>query len=667
MKKPLFLILIYSVYGWLDLYAQNSNERINTVGLFAFHPAQEKHYQFWKACGYNTIQFIDIAISLPKEKRKEFYEKTRRGIDDAHKAGLKVGIIIQSNILPYPKNWWETYDLDNKDSTDARLNEIREGARELSNADFFTFFSGDPGGSTRPMGLKGVEKWMEMSRKVHEIVKREAPHAFYNANIWAITHWDHIGISPFTVDFWDKEITYGKKIISENHFIDKNCGIEFPLHNYYRSLAFKSYADADKDPELFPVAADIKKLKSRGVKRMWGWAHFIIDEVDDGYTGYSGTKRHPSQSETRYIYQLISGARKAELNGMFSFTDGPGSEIEAINVYAFGRFCVDASLTPAAAIDEFSAYIANKDSKPLLAQVIRFIENNSTWEASIPMKFQIKKFDCNIADATQALQHLALVVPNPDPSFPLPEDPAEYLEKLKRRLEDIRANDSAVKAEALKNRQEERLKQDWASLKYFQEENRNTNAANPGESRAVFMGNSITAQWKTLDAGFFRGKLYINRGIGGQTTAQMLVRFRQDVIDLKPAVVVIMGGTNDLAGLGGLVSVENIFGNIVSMAELAKANGIKVVLCSVLPAYDYACCPGMDPAPKIADLNQRLRAYAEGNKTAYVDYFSAMVNEENKGMKAALTLDGVHPNKEGYHIMEPLVEKAIRSVLMLKP
>ena len=661
LRKLALSALCIGLSCGLSAYAQNGVQKIRSIGLYAYEPAEAKHYRFWRACGYNTLQFIDVAVSLPREQHQKFYDRIAKGIADAQRAGFKVGIIIQSNIAPYPREWWETYNPAIKDSMDARLNDIAVGVKLLSKADFFTFFGGDPGGSPVPLGQKGIERWMEMSRKVQSIVKREAPHAFYNANIWAVSHWDDKTFNPFYVHFWDKEVDYGKKIVATDNFINKDCGIEFPLHNYYRSLALKAYFDVKRAPEPYPVADDVGKLKARGVKRMWGWAHFLIDEVDDGYTGYSGTKRHPAQAETRYIHHLIENARKVGLNGMFSFTSGPGSEIEAMNVYAFGKSCTDASLTPEQGIDEFSGFIADKTSKHLLSQVIRFIENNSTWEASIPEKFQIEKLGCDLAGIDGALQALAAVKPNPDPSFPLPETPGEYLEKLRSRLKDIKAKDTAGKVELWRT-QNERLKQDWACLKCFQEENRQIGLPKPGERRVVFMGNSITARWGQVDSIFFAGKPYFNRGVSGQITAQMLIRFRQDVIDLGPAAVVILGGTNDIAGIGGLVSVETVFGNIVSMAQLAKANGIRVVLCSVLPVFDYACCPGMEPVAKIADLNQRLKAYADKNDVVYLDYFTSMA-AENKGMKTSLTSDGVHPNKEGYHIMEPLVDEAINKAL----
>jgi lysophospholipase L1-like esterase len=161
---------------------------------------------------------------------------------------------------------------------------------------------------------------------------------------------------------------------------------------------------------------------------------------------------------------------------------------------------------------------------------------------------------------------------------------------------------------------------------------------------------------------FFKDRPYINRGISGQTTPQMLLRFRQDVIDLQPKAVVILAGTNDIAGNTGPSTLEMIEDNLASMAQLAKANGIKVILCSVLPAFDYPWRPGMEPNVKIPELNKWIKAYAEKNKFIYVDYFSAMADDRN-GLPSDLSKDGVHPNKKGYEIMQPMVEKAIAKAL----
>ena len=179
------------------------------------------------------------------------------------------------------------------------------------------------------------------------------------------------------------------------------------------------------------------------------------------------------------------------------------------------------------------------------------------------------------------------------------------------------------------------------------------------------MGNSITDAWIRISPEFFKGKPYFDRGISGQTTPQMLIRFRPDVIKLRPSVVVILAGTNDIAGNTGPSSLEMIEDNLASMAELAKFHHIKVILCSVLPAYDYPWRPGVKPAEKIVTLNQWIKKYAEKNNLYYLDYYSSMV-DERKGMKQEYTVDGVHPNKLGYQVMEDLVEKAIQEVLSRK-
>jgi lysophospholipase L1-like esterase len=203
-----------------------------------------------------------------------------------------------------------------------------------------------------------------------------------------------------------------------------------------------------------------------------------------------------------------------------------------------------------------------------------------------------------------------------------------------------------------------RFRNDWANMSRFAEENTRIGLPKAGENRVVFMGNSITEGWKNADPDFFLSKPYVNRGIGGQTTPQMLIRFNQDVIDLKPKAVVILAGINDIAQNTGPTTLKAIMDNISSMALLAKANGIRVVLSSVLPAYDFPWRPGLQPAQKVIDLNRMIKDFARRNGMIYLDYFSAMVDERN-GMKKVFSKDEVHPTPEGYKIMRPLVEKAI--------
>jgi lysophospholipase L1-like esterase len=203
---------------------------------------------------------------------------------------------------------------------------------------------------------------------------------------------------------------------------------------------------------------------------------------------------------------------------------------------------------------------------------------------------------------------------------------------------------------------------DWAQLAKYRAANAALAAPAPGENRVVFMGNSITEGWATHFDSLFPGKPYVGRGISGQTTPQMLVRFRQDVIALRPAVVVILGGTNDIAGNTGPSTLEMIEDNLASMTELAKANGIRVVLASVLPAADYPWKRGLEPGPKIVALNAWIKQYAERAGAVYLDLHTPMANEQH-GMKSELSGDGVHPNIAGFRLMSPLTERAIAEAL----
>jgi len=203
---------------------------------------------------------------------------------------------------------------------------------------------------------------------------------------------------------------------------------------------------------------------------------------------------------------------------------------------------------------------------------------------------------------------------------------------------------------------------DWPGLGRYHEANLQLPAPASTENRVVFMGDSITDAWGNHFDKYFAGKPYIGRGISGQTTPQMLVRFRPDVIALSPKVVVILAGTNDIAGNTGPETPEMIEDNFASMVDLAKANGIRVVLCSILPVFDYPWKRGLEPAPKIVDLNVWLKDYAARSGSVYVDYFAAMV-DERQGCKADLCSDGVHPTEAGYTVMVPLVEKGIAEAL----
>ena len=207
----------------------------------------------------------------------------------------------------------------------------------------------------------------------------------------------------------------------------------------------------------------------------------------------------------------------------------------------------------------------------------------------------------------------------------------------------------------------ELMSQDWANLKKYRADNDSIIKSNI-YPKVVFMGNSITEGWVNMHPDFFLNNDFVGRGISGQTTPQMLIRFTPDVLDLKPKAVVILAGTNDIAGNTGFSSVKMITDNIKAMTGLALQNNIKVILSSILPAYDYPWRPGLEPYKKIAEVNKWLKEYASENGLVYLDYYSSLVDERH-GLPTEYAKDGVHPTDAGYKVMEPLVLEAIEKAL----
>lgn len=203
---------------------------------------------------------------------------------------------------------------------------------------------------------------------------------------------------------------------------------------------------------------------------------------------------------------------------------------------------------------------------------------------------------------------------------------------------------------------------DWPQLARYREDNARLGAPAPSEARVVFFGDSITDSWGRDAGEFFPGKPYVNRGISGQTTPQMLVRFAQDVVALKPRAVVVLAGTNDIAGNTGPATPQMIEDNLAAMAAIARQNGIKLVFASILPAKGYPWRPEVRPVDTIRELNAWLKAYCTREKLTYLDYYRAMAGADG-GMRAELSSDGVHPNAAGYAVMAPLAQKAIEQAL----
>ena len=219
------------------------------------------------------------------------------------------------------------------------------------------------------------------------------------------------------------------------------------------------------------------------------------------------------------------------------------------------------------------------------------------------------------------------------------------------------------KVDSLNNKPEkENFADDWAALTKYQKENELLPAPTRKEKRVVFLGSSIFEFWKQKDPEYFSRNAYVDRGISGQISPQLLIRFRQDVINLKPKAVIILAGSNDIAGNTGHVTIDKIMDNIKSMAELARLHCIKVILCKYLPVYEYPWNKQIKAADIIVDLNEKIETYAKERNYTILDYWTPLV-DERKGQRAELTVDGVHPNLAGYKIMEGVTDIAIKKAL----
>ncbi|RYG01077.1 MAG: acylhydrolase [Chitinophagaceae bacterium] len=208
----------------------------------------------------------------------------------------------------------------------------------------------------------------------------------------------------------------------------------------------------------------------------------------------------------------------------------------------------------------------------------------------------------------------------------------------------------------------EDFRDDWADLRHYEAENKTLPSPAKNEKRVVFLGSSIFENWKSLVPSYWENKAYVNRGISGQISPQLLLRFRQDVINLKPAAVIILAGSNDISGTTGHVTNERILENIRSMTELAQLHKIKVILCAYLPINEYPWRKGFEPAEKIISLNNAIIDYARAKKLTVLDYYTPLV-DDRKGQKPELSLDGVHPNAAGYAIMARVTDELINKVI----
>ena len=416
-----------------------------TIGLYCALPTDPppkdpQMYEFFKACGYNYLEFCEAGFRSRSDLLPDYYKEMSRAIDLAHEKGFRVGIVLLAGMEqwkgPEQTGYLGAFSPFDKAKLQERFTHLQQAVSSLRSADVFILLPGDPGGD--PNGRSTFEDCLAFCRNVQQIVKQQAPAANFMVNLWAVAEWE--GFPPTrSVRFWQQEVKLSREAVAASDLFGPGCGVTFPLHNYYRSLALSCYSAAGVNPELYPTAQDIQMLRRRGVERVLGWPYFLVDEADDGFIRPNNVEsKGQSSAETRYIRALIDCGHTIGLDGLVA--NAIFFQAESLNIYAFGQMCRSADLTPEQLLDQYAGFISDEKTKADLGRVHRYIENHSNWQNSLPAPYRLKNLDVpELTSAQAALALLARVKPCVSPAIPLLEPPAVYLARLKNRLEAIAA------------------------------------------------------------------------------------------------------------------------------------------------------------------------------------------------------------------------------------
>jgi hypothetical protein len=418
--------------------------RFDTVGIYVLPPAagQEHYLDFYRACGYNYLEFCDTGFSHRPARLPGYYAAFAGSIAEAQEKGFRVWVLLLAGM----KQWEGDADTGSAGTFGAldrallneRLTFLRQTVRALKNADGFQFFAGDPGGD--PQGRATIADCAAFARDVRQIVREEAPDAGFAVNLWAIAEWAGFP-SPFTLEFWQKQVELSKAAVGQSDLLGPDCGVLFSMDNLYRSLTLRCHADAGKRPEPYPQSSDIEALRRRRVKPIYGWPYFVVDECDDGFiTPNNVVTRGQAGAETRYIRAIVDHGLRLRLDGLVANASFVAAE--PLNIFAFARMCRDPKLGPEHVLDDFAALVADDATKASLARVLRFIENHGNWQNSLPAEYRLPDMPVGgLPDPDAALTLLESVRPRARSPIPLPEAPAAYLARLRQRLLTIKAGE----------------------------------------------------------------------------------------------------------------------------------------------------------------------------------------------------------------------------------
>ena len=410
--------------------------RFDTIGYYAYQP-DSSLLDFYVACHLDTIELLDIGWYFNAEQApyQNYYDGLAAGIEEAQKKGLKVLIILLTNLeqwngaAAYGNGGGKVFDPADEAKMAERMSYIEHTIQVCAKADAFSLFAGDPGGVLGIAATGGVEYYVEMGRKVQALVKQYAPQAQFNLNLWAVAQYEKI--SPFDVKFWQQETALARKLIAMDDLFGGDMGVEIPGHDYYRALALTLYRQTGTFPEAcFPTAADVNALKAKGTQNIWGFSHFLLDELDDGDSAGHRRTELPSFN-TRYIYKYLNGMRQAGMNGVIA---GNCSKNNLANLYAFARMAEDSTLTPEKVLLEFAGQIADEETAPILCEIFKYLENDANWHQKLPAQDREPLFETTITSPQDAIKQLRYVQIREDMTLSLPESAAVYLEKIRQRI-----------------------------------------------------------------------------------------------------------------------------------------------------------------------------------------------------------------------------------------
>lgn len=445
MKVKIILLACVFIWGCIGKNNPPKNEKheeatetiepMETIGLYCFF-SDPKMLNFWKSCGVNTLQFLDNACHESEVARAASNANMAMMIKTAQEKGFKVYILTLSNFKN--ENFASQSSLFHpRDEAEMkkRLTKLKEMAEICSLADGFTIFAADPGGVTNSMEKGSVDDYAYLTRRFIETIRDAAPNAKINVNPWAVSAFGTPEISPFDVEFWLRESDMTKSLLAMPNIINEKVNVELACHDYYRALALRLYDDSLHEYPFFPLKTDIDALRARGVKNIWGWPYFLLDECDDGDGAGKGL-----QITTRYIYEIVKIYRNFGFNGVMGNYSSDGAYTCSQNTYALCRFAQDTSATPEKVLDEYASFAATEETCKVLGNILRYIENYSLWHQKIPENRRQSNFVTPFESPAAARAAFNNVIPKKQGDAKLLGMPTQYLKLVEEKLDELVRN-----------------------------------------------------------------------------------------------------------------------------------------------------------------------------------------------------------------------------------